>query len=102
MGSLIKIVTAVVELTFCPYFSPQVGKLGVQSSLGKAIYVCLCDKQYYRQSLMRIVQRLFNDFFQISVVRVAEIIALGLAKERGTNNDRKRPGVSKATLKLKW
>lgn len=60
---------------------PHVGNFGVQSSLGEAIYVCLSDKQYYRLSLMSIVQRLFNDFAQISVVGVAEIIALGLAAD---------------------
>lgn len=102
MGRLIKIVTLAVKLTFCPHFFPQVGNLGVQSSLGEAIYVYLSDKQYYRLSLMRIVQRLFNDSFQNSVVGVAEIIALGLAKGKGTNNDRKSPRVSRATLKLKW
>lgn len=102
MGSLIKIAIVAGKLTFCPSMSPQVGNLGVQSSLGEAIYVSLSDKQYYRLILMSIVQRLFNDFFQISVAGVAEIIALGLATGKGTNNDRKSPRVSRATLKLKW
>lgn len=48
--------------------SPQVGHFRVQSSLGEAIYVSPPDKQYYRLSLMSIVQRLFNDFSQISGV----------------------------------
>lgn len=78
---LIKIVIVAGKLTFCPNLSPQVGNFGVQSSLGEAIYVSLSDKQDYRLSLMSIVQRLFNDFSQISVVGVAEIIAMGLAAE---------------------
>lgn len=53
----------------------------VQSSLKEAIYISLPDKQNYRLSLMSIVQRLFNDFSQISVAGVGEIIALGLAAD---------------------
>lgn len=41
----------------------------------------LSDKQDYRLSLMSRVQRLFNDFYKISVVGVTEIIALGLAAD---------------------
>lgn len=56
---------------------------------------------------MSTVQRLFNDFSQISVEGVAEIIAVGLAAEegRGSNNDKKKksiPRMGRATLELKW
>lgn len=78
---LIKTVTVASKLTFCPNLYSQVGNFGVQSTLGEAIYVCPSDKQDYRLSLMSIDQRLFNDFSQISVVGVAEIIALGLAAD---------------------
>lgn len=66
--------------------SPQVGHFRVQSSLGEAVCVSLPDKQHYGLSLMSIVQRLFNDFSQIGVVGVAEIIALGLAADEGKGN----------------
>lgn len=45
------------------------------------LYAYFPDKQDHILSLMSTVQRLFNDFSQISIVGVAEIIALGLAAD---------------------
>lgn len=50
------------------------GIFGVRSSLTEMIYVLLITMT---TDLMSMVQRLFNDFSQISVVGVSEIIALG-------------------------
>lgn len=79
--------------------------------MGGATYDSLSNKRDYRLSLMRGVQRLFNDSSRISVVGVAEIIVLGFA-ERERNRERAREqtmtrkmsilGVGRATLKLKW